>query len=79
MNIKSDNKMTTSIQNIKIGTLSEMTVKAFMNGSIKSQDDLVTVARIWMTDLEIGFKEALEYINKIQVQISAFQDAILKG
>lgn len=71
--------MNTLIQNIKIQTLSEMTVKSFMNGMINSENDIVTLAKVWMTDLEIGFKEALEMINKIQNQISAFQDAFLKG
>jgi hypothetical protein len=71
--------MKTQLETLKLQTLSEVTVKAFMAGQIKSQDDLVTLARVWMTDLAIGFKEALEMVSGLIEKIINIQDGLLRS
>lgn len=76
---KTNKIMTTQATDLKLQTLSEVTVKAFMAGQIQSQDDLVMLARVWMTDLAIGFKEALEMVNGLVEKIIKIQDALLRS
>jgi hypothetical protein len=71
--------MKTQLESLKLQSLTEVTVKAFRGGKIQSQDDLITLARVWMTDLAIGFKEALEMVGGLIEKISKIQDELLRG
>lgn len=58
-------------------TLAQTISVMFLDNKIQSQNDLVTLARFVMTDLEVSYKEALEFIEKVVNAISKVQDKML--
>lgn len=53
------------LQEIKRTTLDLSLVKMLIKSEIKTQDDIVQVARVYMTDLEISFKDSLNMVNEV--------------
>lgn len=52
-------------------TLAKETAKMFSSGKVRSQEDIVQIARVWMTDLSISFKHALTLIDEIVTTLNA--------
>lgn len=55
--------MNTQAQLIKEATLTATIAQSFLKGQIQSENDLITLSRVVMTDLGIGFQKALQFVN----------------
>jgi len=60
-------------------TLAESITNSLLNGKIQSENDLVTVARVVMTDLKINFTTALIFVNDVVNSVLIAQDQLLKS
>lgn len=62
---------------LKKQTLAISITKSILNGSFQTQDDVITAARVVMTDLEVSFAEGLEFVNNVFDVILNAQDQLL--
>ncbi len=56
---------------INYATLASSTADMFMTGKIKSQKDIVEVAKVWMSDLGVDFRTALVLIHNLVSKLAA--------
>lgn len=73
----STNQITMTTLALKELTLNMSVAQLIVAGQVKTQDDLVTIAKFYMTDLKISFKEALDKIADLQTKIANAQNDLL--
>lgn len=58
-------------------TLAQVITTSLLNGKVQSENDLITIARIVMTDLAIDFTTALRFVNDVITATLSAQDQLL--